>query len=135
MSVFAIASDSIDVYDLADELALRGWHLDRQHFPPSLHVTVNYVHAQVAAEFLSDLETAVGVVNRPGLRKTATKFLVKAANLLPRRQRPPHPRPPSKRIAKQQNGEAANAPSPFHLTWTSCCSRSSTASPPAAYMP
>lgn len=84
MSVFAIASDSIDVYDLADELALRGWHLDRQHFPPSLHVTVNYVHAQVAAEFLSDLETAVGVVNRPGLRKTATKFLVKAANLLTR---------------------------------------------------
>ena len=84
MSVFAIASDSIDVYDLADELALRGWHLDRQHFPPSLHVTVNYVHAQVAAEFLSDLETAVGVVNRPGLRKTATKLLVKAANLLTR---------------------------------------------------
>ena len=84
MSVFAIASDSIDVYDLADELALRGWHLDRQHFPPSLHVTVNYVHAQVAAEFLSDLETAVGVVNKPGLRKTATKFLVKAANLLTR---------------------------------------------------
>jgi len=58
--------------------------LDRQHFPPSLHVTVNYVHAQVAAEFLSDLENAVGVVNRPGLRKTATKFLVKAANLLTR---------------------------------------------------
>lgn len=84
MSVFSIASDSIDVYDLADELALRGWHLDRQHFPPSLHVTVNYVHAQVAAEFLSDLETAVGVVNRPRLRKTATKFLVKAANLLTR---------------------------------------------------
>ena len=84
MSVFAIASDSIDVYDLADELALRGWHLDRQHFPPSLHVTVNYVHAQVAAEFLSDLENAVGVVNRPRLRKTATKFLVKAANLLTR---------------------------------------------------
>ena len=84
MSVFAIASDSLDVYDLADELALRGWLLDRQHFPPSLHVTVNYVHAQVAAEFLSDLETAVGVVNRPGLRKTATKFLVKAANLLTR---------------------------------------------------
>ena len=38
----------------------------------------------MAAEFLSDLETAVGVVNRPGLRKTATKFLVKAANLLTR---------------------------------------------------
>ena len=30
MSVFAIASDSMDVYELADELALRGWYLDRQ---------------------------------------------------------------------------------------------------------
>ncbi|MBL0348747.1 hypothetical protein [Candidatus Villigracilis affinis] len=49
MSVFAIASDSMDVYELADELALHGWHLDRQIFPPSLHVTVNYVHAQAGA--------------------------------------------------------------------------------------
>ncbi|MBK7317339.1 MAG: hypothetical protein IPI86_06715 [Anaerolineales bacterium] len=51
MSVFAIASDSMDVYELADELALRGWYLDRQIFPPSLHVTVNYVHAQAARSF------------------------------------------------------------------------------------
>ncbi|MBL0347482.1 aspartate aminotransferase family protein [Candidatus Villigracilis affinis] len=84
MSVFAIASDSMDVYELADELALRGWHLDRQIFPPSLHVTVNYVHAQAAADFLTDLANAAERVSRPGLRKTATKFLVKAANLLTR---------------------------------------------------
>jgi sphinganine-1-phosphate aldolase len=84
MSVFAIASDSMDVYAIADELALRGWHLDRQHFPPSLHVTVNYVHAQVAGDFLKDLTEAAGTVSRPGLRKTATKFLVKAANVLTR---------------------------------------------------
>ena len=84
MSVFAIASDSLDVYELADELALRGWHLDRQHFPPSLHVTVNYVHAQAAAEFLTDLANAAERVRKPGLRKTATKFLVRTANLLTR---------------------------------------------------
>ena len=84
MSVFAIASDSMDVYELADELALRGWHLDRQHFPPSLHVTVNYVHAQVVGDFLKDLTESAGTVSRPGLRKTATKFLVKAANVLTR---------------------------------------------------
>jgi len=89
MSVFAIASDSstgarLDVYEIADELALRGWHLDRQHFPPSLHVTVNYVHAQAAAEFLKDLTEAAATVGRPGLRKTATKILIKTANALTR---------------------------------------------------
>lgn len=84
MSVFAIASDTLDVYELADELALRGWHLDRQHFPPSLHVTVNYVHAQAGEEFLTDLANAAERVRRPGLRKSATKFLVNTAQLLTR---------------------------------------------------
>jgi glutamate/tyrosine decarboxylase-like PLP-dependent enzyme len=84
MSVFAIASDSLDVYELADELSIRGWHLDRQHFPPSLHVTVNYVHAQVAGDFLKDLTEAAAKVRKPGLRKTATKLIVKAANALTR---------------------------------------------------
>ena len=55
--------------DLADELALRGWHLDRQHFPPSLHVTVNYVHAQVAAGHarlcLAAVDDLAGCVERP----------------------------------------------------------------------
>ncbi len=84
MSVFAIASDKLDIYELADELSLRGWHLDRQHFPPSLHVTVNYVHEKVADEFLSDLEEAVKTVRKPGLRKTASKVAVKSANFLTR---------------------------------------------------
>jgi glutamate/tyrosine decarboxylase-like PLP-dependent enzyme len=84
MSVFAIASDSLDVYELADELSLRGWHLDRQHYPPSLHVTVNYVHAAVAQEFLSDLAAAAETVRRPGLRKSAGKLAVRAANALTR---------------------------------------------------
>ncbi len=84
MSVFAIASNKLDIYELADELSLRGWHLDRQHFPPSLHVTVNYVHAQVADDFLKDLTEAAATVRRPGVRKAATKFLVNTANALTR---------------------------------------------------
>jgi sphinganine-1-phosphate aldolase len=84
MSVFAIASDKLDVYELADELSLRGWHLDRQHFPPSLHVTVNYVHEKVADDFLKDLTEAAVKVRKPGFRKAATKLIVKAANALTR---------------------------------------------------
>jgi glutamate/tyrosine decarboxylase-like PLP-dependent enzyme len=84
MSVFAIASDKLDVYELADELSLRGWHLDRQHFPPSLHMTVNYVHEKVADDFLKDLAEAAAIVRKPGLRRSAAKFVVSTANFLTR---------------------------------------------------
>jgi sphinganine-1-phosphate aldolase len=80
MSVFAIGSDGTDVYELADELAQRGWHFDRQHYPASLHVTVNYVHAAVTDTFLADLADAVASVRRPGLRKSVDRALVKGAN-------------------------------------------------------
>lgn len=59
MSVFAIASDELDVYQVGDEMGLRGWHLDRQHLPPSLHLTVNYAHAGTADLFLQDLAESV----------------------------------------------------------------------------
>ena len=84
MSVFAIASNKMDVNEVADELELHGWHLDRQHFPACLHMTVNYMHAAVADEFLADLAAAAGVVRKPSLRKTASKFLITLANFLTR---------------------------------------------------
>jgi len=84
MSVFAIASQKLDVNEIADELELRGWHLDRQHFPACLHMTINYMHAEVANEFLDDLAAAAGVVGKPSLRKTASKLLIAVANFLAR---------------------------------------------------
>lgn len=84
MSVFAIGSDGVDVYEVADELALRGWHFDRQHFPPSLHVTVTYPHVAVAEEFLADLAAAVAIVRRPSLRRWLNRLLVRLADLLVR---------------------------------------------------
>ena len=59
MSILALGSDRLDVYQLGDELALRGWYLDRQQSPPSLHLTVTPAHAQVVDEFLRDLADAV----------------------------------------------------------------------------
>jgi len=48
-----------DVFAVADGLNARGWYVDRQAPPKSVHLTVNAVHELVADEFLSDLDTVV----------------------------------------------------------------------------
>jgi sphinganine-1-phosphate aldolase len=87
MSILAIGSDRPNVYEIGDELALRGWHLDRQQFPPSLHLTVNYAHTQpqVADQFLSDLAQAVANARRFSLHRLSNSLqvgLVQAATRL-----------------------------------------------------
>jgi sphinganine-1-phosphate aldolase len=80
MSVLALASDALDIYEVGDELTARGWHLDRQQFPPSLHLTVNYAHAQSAELFLNDLQDAVAAAKKMSARKFFDRALVNAAN-------------------------------------------------------
>ncbi|MDP2778078.1 MAG: aspartate aminotransferase family protein, partial [Anaerolineales bacterium] len=84
MSVFAIGSDVLDVYSLADELTKRNWHLDRQQFHPTLHMTVQFGHINVVDEFLSDLTDASNAVLKPSFEKTANAWLIKLANFLVR---------------------------------------------------
>ena len=84
MSVFAIGSDGLDVYALADELTARNWHLDRQQFPPTLHMTVQFGHVGVVDEFLRDLRDAANAVRKPSFEKTANAWLLRIANLLVR---------------------------------------------------
>ncbi|RJQ10851.1 MAG: aspartate aminotransferase family protein [Bacillota bacterium] len=59
MSVFAFASDSLDVYVVADLMDARGWHLDRQQMPSSLHLMVTPAHAGIVEAFLGDLRAVV----------------------------------------------------------------------------
>jgi sphinganine-1-phosphate aldolase len=59
MSIVAFVSDKVDVFLLADELNKKGWHFERQQLPASLHFTVNYIHKDIAAVFLSDLNECV----------------------------------------------------------------------------
>jgi sphinganine-1-phosphate aldolase len=51
--------DRLDVFAVGDALAARGWYLDRQHRPDSLHLTVSAGNAPVVDEFLTDLAEAV----------------------------------------------------------------------------
>jgi glutamate/tyrosine decarboxylase-like PLP-dependent enzyme len=87
MSVLAIGSDRLNVYEIGDELTLRGWHMDRQQHPPSLHLTVTHAHAQVADLFLQDLAEAVAQARRFSLAKMSNAAKVglvrAAAKLLP----------------------------------------------------
>lgn len=88
MSVMAIAADDparLDVYAIGDEMGLRGWHLDRQQFPPTLHVTVNYAHVGSADRFLADLWAVTAHVQRFSMAKLSASTqvgLVKAASKL-----------------------------------------------------
>lgn len=48
-----------DVFGLADALIARGWYLDRQGPPPSIHLTVNAIHETRVDEFLADLDLCI----------------------------------------------------------------------------
>jgi sphinganine-1-phosphate aldolase len=80
MSVLSIGSDKWDVYQIGDELTARGWHLDRQQFPPTLHMTIVPAHALVADQFLADLKESIAAVKKPSVRKVTNKVMVSAAN-------------------------------------------------------
>lgn len=51
-----------DVFALADGLNSRGWYVDKQAPPKSVHLTVNAVHESVVDEFLADLDELLGSV-------------------------------------------------------------------------
>jgi len=89
MSVFAIGSDpslgsGLDVYALADEMTKRNWHIDRQQFPPTLHMTVQFGHVGVVDEFLNDLADSAKAVRKPSFEKTVNTWLIRIANFLVR---------------------------------------------------
>lgn len=85
MCVMAIGSAGADVYEIADEMSARGWYLDRQQFPPSLHLTVTYAHAATADAFLADLAVAARKVGRPSLGRRAERAGLVAAGALVRK--------------------------------------------------
>jgi hypothetical protein len=41
----------------------RGWNIDSQHMPPSLHFTVSPMHLKIVGPFLKDLAEAVKEVS------------------------------------------------------------------------
>ena len=61
-TLVAFAFDDGDAFAVGDALAARGWVVDQQKPPPSLHCTVNAVHPPVIPQFLADLQQALDSV-------------------------------------------------------------------------
>jgi hypothetical protein len=88
MSIFAIHSDKYNIFEIGDEMTEKGWHLDRQQFPDSLHMTVNFSQAGGVDEFIKDLTIAVSQTSKPSIRKWLNEFILKfilmIAELIPK---------------------------------------------------
>ena len=70
----------IDLFALGEAMADRGWHLDRQGPPPSLHMTVSAGNTKAVNEFLADLSEATEQV-RGGATGGATGEATQYATL------------------------------------------------------
>ena len=71
MSVMCLAADdpTLDIYEVGDEMSVRGWHMDRQQYPASLHLTVNWAHSQSVDQFVADLTEAIAKARRFSISK------------------------------------------------------------------
>jgi len=78
MSILAFKSDKLDVFKLADELNKKGWHFERQQLPPTLHLTINYIHRLVTDEFINDLKECVETAKKFSLGSITTSLQTKA---------------------------------------------------------
>jgi glutamate/tyrosine decarboxylase-like PLP-dependent enzyme len=66
--------DALDVFAVGDALVARGWHLDRQKPPDSLHATVSAGNAPVIDDFLTDLASSVAEVGGTRLADRSTSY-------------------------------------------------------------
>ncbi|KAL0260449.1 Dihydrosphingosine phosphate lyase [Diplodia seriata] len=70
VSVVAFTSNVLDIYDIADGMSARGWHLNALQNPPAIHVAVTLPIVAAADQLITDL---VDVVE--GVREAERKRL------------------------------------------------------------
>jgi sphinganine-1-phosphate aldolase len=59
VSVLAFRAKTLNVYDIADGMSARGWHLNALQSPPAIHVAVTLPIAKVWERLAADLEAVV----------------------------------------------------------------------------
>jgi glutamate/tyrosine decarboxylase-like PLP-dependent enzyme len=62
LAIAAADGADIDVFAVANELWRRGWMVDQQGPPPSLHLTVNAIHDGLIDDFAHDLRASLDAV-------------------------------------------------------------------------
>ena len=59
VSVVAFTSRTLDIYDVADAMSARGWHLNSLQSPPAIHVAVTLPIVRVWERLVADLEAVL----------------------------------------------------------------------------
>ncbi len=86
-TIVSYAAVGADVYALADRMEARGWTVDRQQRPASIHLTVTANHAGIVDEYLADLRAALAEVRaNPSLAKSGTAPMYGMAAKMPVRR-------------------------------------------------
>ncbi|MFN7017790.1 MAG: pyridoxal phosphate-dependent decarboxylase family protein [Fimbriimonadales bacterium] len=82
---FTSAQERLNIYQVYDQMAARGWRLTALQHPPGLHLAVTIRHAQVgiADAFLNDLRAAVDYVKAHPDEKGEMAPIYGMANSLP----------------------------------------------------
>jgi sphinganine-1-phosphate aldolase len=59
VSVVAFTARNLNIYDIADAMSAKGWHLNALQNPPAIHVAVTKPVARVWEQLMADLEAVV----------------------------------------------------------------------------
>jgi len=59
VSVVAFTSKTLDIYDIADAMSDKGWHLNSLQSPPAIHVAVTLPIVKVWEKLVKDLEDVI----------------------------------------------------------------------------
>ncbi len=66
--------NALDIFSVGDELWKRGWYVDRQEPPRSLHCTVNAAHENTIDDFIAQLSDATDAVAGSGSRGDSRNY-------------------------------------------------------------
>lgn len=78
MCIFSFGSNDFNIYELGDEMHLKGWLMDRQQNPSALHLSISPYHANIIDEFFTDFETCLKKAKKPTVHSTMNKIQVSA---------------------------------------------------------
>ncbi len=80
--IFSFRSTSFDIYELGDEMYLKGWLMDRQQDPACLHISVSPNHENYIEEFKKDLLECIAKVKRVSLATLNKNIQIGASKIL-----------------------------------------------------
>jgi sphinganine-1-phosphate aldolase len=87
MSILAIASEHQDIFSIGDMLEEKGWHLDRQQIPDSLHLTISWGNVSAMDDFIHDLHEVMSPAgklrNESKMSNLVVRVTKRASEMLP----------------------------------------------------